>query len=65
MTEPRTIKTKTRIRQKDGTTAEREITFRLCDVEGCDDLGSRWHYPGNRAFCAEHRHLGEADGERS
>jgi hypothetical protein len=61
MTEPRTIKTKTRIRQKDGTTAEREITFRLCDIPDCNDMGSRWHFAGGKAFCAEHKHLGERE----
>lgn len=35
------------------------ITVRLCDVEGCNDQGAKWHFPGQRCYCGAHKHLAE------
>jgi hypothetical protein len=57
MTEPRIITVTTTHRQKDGARISREVPYRLCDVADCQDRGSKYHFAGNRCFCAEHKHL--------
>lgn len=35
------------------------IVVRLCDVDGCEDNGSKWYFPGGRCYCSNHKHLAE------
>ena len=34
---------------------ERQVPYRLCDVPGCEDRGSKYHFPGGVCLCDEHR----------
>lgn len=62
MTEPRfeTVKTSLYSR-KEGKRLEREIIVRKCDEPNCEDNGALYHFPGKRAYCSAHRHLGEME----
>ena len=59
MTEPKFVTVTTRQWVKSqGRYVEAKTTVRACDICG-DITGAKWHYPGGRCYCAEHRHLGE------